>query len=46
MTSSLLLLPWVRQDSMLPLLEVLPFSSSMLDLGRRSSSVLDRCACG
>ena len=45
MTSSLLLLACVRQDCMLPLLEVLPFSSSMLERGRRSSSVLERCAC-
>ena len=45
LTSSVLLLACVRQDCMLPLLEVLPFSSSMLDRGRRSSSVLDLCAC-
>ena len=38
------LLACVWQDSMLPLLELLPFSSSMLDLGRLSSSVLDLCS--
>ena len=43
--SSLLpLLTCVWQDSMLPLLELLPFSSSMLDRGRLSSSVLDLCS--
>ena len=45
MTSSELLLACVRQDCMEALLEVLPFSSSMLERGRRSSSVLDLCAC-
>lgn len=34
----------VAQDCMEPLLEVEPFSSSMLERNRRSSSVLDRCA--
>lgn len=41
--SLLLLLRCVRQDCMLLLLELLPFSSSMLDRWRVSSSVLDRC---
>ncbi len=41
----LLLLACVRQDCMLLLLLLLlPFSSSMLDRVRISSSVLDRCA--
>ena len=44
-TSLLLQLACVWQDCMLPLLEVLPFSSSMLNLGRLSSSVLDLCVC-
>ena len=44
MSSPLPLLTCVLQDSMLPLLELLPFSSSMLDLGRLSSSVLDLCS--
>ena len=44
LSSPLPLLACVWQDSMLPLLELLPFSSSMLDLGRLSSSVLDLCS--
>ena len=44
LSSPLPLLTCVWQDSMLPLLELLPFSSSMLDLGRLSSSALDLCS--
>ena len=44
LSSPLPLLACVWQDSMLPLLELLPFSSSMLDRGRLSSSVLDLCS--